>query len=119
MKHPVVHFEIVGKDAETLFDFYSGLFEWNIQDAGMPGGSYGLIPAEEGQIGGGIGATGQAQGHVTFYVAVDDVEAALAKAESLGGTRIMGPERPAPDTVIGLFADPEGHLVGVVSGDQP
>jgi uncharacterized protein len=119
MKHPVVHFEIVGKDAETLFGFYSGLFEWNIQDAGMPGGSYGLIPAEEGQIGGGIGATDQAEGHVTFYVAVDDVEAALAKAESLGGTRIMGPERPAPDTVIGLFADPEGHLVGVVSGDQP
>ena len=29
---------------------------------------------------------------MTFYVGVPDVEAALAKAESLGGKRIMGPE---------------------------
>jgi predicted enzyme related to lactoylglutathione lyase len=117
MKHPVLHFEIVDKDAKTLFDFYSGLFEWDIKDAGMPDGSYGLVLAEEGQIGGGIGATDQAEGHVTFYVGVDDVEAALAKAESLGGKRLMGPEKPAPGTIIGLFADPEGHMVGVVSGD--
>jgi uncharacterized protein len=118
MKHPVVHFEIVGRDAKTLFDFYGGLFDWNIQDAGMPGGTYGLILAEDGQIGGGIGATDEGEGHVTFYVGVDDVEAALARAEVLGGKRLMGPERPAPDTVIGLFADPEGHMVGVVSGDE-
>ena len=30
-------------------------------------------------------------GHVTFYIEVPDVEAALAKAEELGGSRIMGP----------------------------
>ena len=52
-------------------------------------------------------------GMVTFYVEVPDVEAALAKAESLGGSRMMGPE--AMDQVeIGLFNDPEGHVVGVV-----
>jgi predicted enzyme related to lactoylglutathione lyase len=116
MKHPVVHFEIVGKDAPTLYGFYRELFDWNIQDMEMPGGRYGIVAAEDGQIGGGIGAMEQAEGHVTFYVQVDDVEAALAKAESLGGTRIMGPEEPAPDTVVGLFTDPEGHKVGVVSG---
>jgi predicted enzyme related to lactoylglutathione lyase len=118
MKHPVLHFEIVGKDAQTLYDFYTGLFEWKIQDAGMPGGSYGLVLAEGGHIGGGIGATDESEGHVTFYVGVEDVEAALAKAESLGGTRLMGPEKPAPGTIIGLFADPEGHMVGVVSGGE-
>ena len=54
-------------------------------------------------------------GHVTFYVEVPDVEAALAKAESLGGTRMMGPDRiPEVDIEIGLFSDPEGHVIGVV-----
>jgi len=32
------------------------------------------------------------EGHVTFYVGVPDIEAALVKAESLGGKRLFGPE---------------------------
>lgn len=32
--------------------------------------------------------------HVIFYVGVPNIEAALQKAESLGGTRRMGPPRP-------------------------
>jgi predicted enzyme related to lactoylglutathione lyase len=68
-------------------------------------------------IGGGIGGPGPDgyPGHVTFYVGVPDVEAALAKAESLGGKRVMGPERiDGAKVEIGLLTDPEGHLVGVV-----
>ncbi len=54
------------------------------------------------------------QGRVLFYVGVSDVEAALAKAESLGGKRVMGPERAqGTDLVVGHFTDPEGQLVGV------
>jgi predicted enzyme related to lactoylglutathione lyase len=53
-------------------------------------------------------------GHVTFYVEVPDVEEALVKAESLGGTRAFGPEQVMESITIGLFTDPEGHLVGVV-----
>ena len=38
-------------------------------------------------IGGGIGGAPEGYpGHVTFYVQVPDVEAALAQAESLGGS---------------------------------
>jgi predicted enzyme related to lactoylglutathione lyase len=42
------------------------------------------------------------------------VEAALAKAESLGGSRVMGPEKVMEQIEVGLFKDPEGHVVGVV-----
>ena len=60
---------------------------------------YGLV-AREGNtdpdgvgIGGGVGQGPEGySGHVTFYVGVPDVEEALAKAESLGGKRIMGPK---------------------------
>jgi uncharacterized protein len=119
MGQPVVHFEIVGTDGKKLQSYYADLFGWEI-DAENPM-NYGMV-AREGNvnadgvgIGGGIGPgpVGYA-GHVTFYVEVPDVEAALAKAESLGGKRVMGPETIMDQVELGQFKDPEGHLVGVV-----
>lgn len=117
MGQPVVHFEIIGQDAGKLQSYYSELFGWEI-DAGNPM-RYGLVKREvnaEGiGIGGGIGTGPEGYGgHVTVYVEVPDVEAALAKAQSLGGTRMMGPEKVMDQVEIGLFTDPEGHTVGVM-----
>ncbi len=42
------------------------------------------------------------------------MEAALAKAEGLGATRMMGPEKVMEGVEVGLFTDPEGHMIGVV-----
>jgi uncharacterized protein len=115
MGQPVVHFEVIGKDGAALQSFYSDLFGWKI-DANNPM-NYGIVQREEGAagIGGGIGVGPEDYpGHVTFYIGVSDVEAALTKAESLGGSRVMGPEKVMEDIEIGLFNDPEGHLIGVV-----
>ena len=119
MGQPVVHFEVIGKDPDRLRSFYSDLFDWEI-NAENPM-NYGMIDREGNVnadgvgIGGGIGAGPDGyDGHSTFYVEVPDVEAALAKAESLGGSRMMGPEQVTDDVEIGLFTDPEGHVVGVV-----
>jgi len=121
MGQPVVHFEVMGKDIERLSGFYSEMFGWEI-DTSNPMG-YGLVDREanltaEGVgIGGGVGQAPEGyDGHVTFYVAVPDVGAALDHAEQLGGTRMMGPEQVTPDLVIGLFTDPEGRTVGLTSG---
>lgn len=123
MANPVVHFEIVGEDPAALRSFYTELFDWKLTDLGGPA-DYSTIDtgkSGDGEIGGGIGRGPEGyEGHVTFYVQVDDVEAALSKAEELGGQRTMGPERmqPSPDMaafVIGLFTDPEGHVIGLYS----
>jgi uncharacterized protein len=119
MGQPVVHFEVIGKDGGKLQSYYAELFGWQI-NAENPM-SYGIV-AREGNtnpdgvgIGGGIGTGPEGYaGHITFYVEVPDVEAALAKAESLGGTRMMGPERIMDGVELGQFTDPEGHLVGLV-----
>jgi uncharacterized protein len=119
MGQPVVHFEIVGTDADKLQGYYSDLFGWEF-DSNNPM-NYGVVPREGNTnadgvgIGGGVGPGPEGYaGHVTFYVEVPDVEAALAKAESLGGTRMMGPDKPMEGVEIGLFSDPEGHVVGLV-----
>jgi predicted enzyme related to lactoylglutathione lyase len=120
MGQPVVHFEVIGKDGKRLQSYYADLFGWDI-DASNPMG-YGVVQREgntsaEGVgIGGGIsGAPEGYEGHVTFYVEVPDAEAALAKAESLGGTRMMGPDKVMEGVEIGLFNDPEGHVIGVIT----
>jgi len=120
MGQPVVHFEIVSRDAEKMQSYYSDLFGWEI-DSDNPM-SYGVVQrdgnvnAEGVGIGGGVGGGPEGyDGHVTFYVEVPDVEAALAKAESLGGSRTMGPHKVMEEIEIGLFSDPEGKTVGVVS----
>jgi predicted enzyme related to lactoylglutathione lyase len=119
MGQPVVHFEIVGKDADKLRSYYSDLFGWEF-DSNNPM-NYGVVQREGNTnsdgvgIGGGVGPGPEGYpGHVTFYVEVPDVEAALAQAESLGGTRMMGPDKPMEGLEIGLFSDPEGHVVGLV-----
>ena len=119
MGQPVVHFEVIGKDGEKLQSYYSELFGWEV-DSDNPM-NYGMVQREGNVnpdgvgIGGGIGAGPEGYpGHATFYVEVPDVEAALAKAENLGGSRMMGPETVTEGVEIGQFEDPEGHLVGLV-----
>ena len=119
MGQPVVHFEVVGKDGGKLQEYYSELFGWEI-NADNPM-NYGMVDREQNLgdsgigIGGGVGQGPPGyDGHVTFYVAVPDVEQALQKAESLGGERVMGPENIMDMVTLGQFKDPEGNLVGVV-----
>jgi predicted enzyme related to lactoylglutathione lyase len=122
MGQPVVHFEVIGKDGKKLQSYYSELFGWEI-DATNPM-KYGVVKGEDNpspvpSIGGGVaGGPDGYEGHVTFYVAVPDVEAALAKAESLGGKRIFGPDEVMEGLVIGQFTDPEGHVIGVLRGES-
>jgi|SRR5579862_7687011 len=115
MAQPVVHFEVVGSDAEGLRRYYGELFGWEFSDPMGPT-DYATLTNANG-IGGGVGAGPEGYpGHVTFYVEVDDVGAALEQAESLGGTRMMGPDEvPGAGIVIGLMGDPEGHVVGLMS----
>lgn len=120
MGRPVVHFEITGRDGPALRGFYTQLFDWQV-DTNNPM-NYGIVAregntTEEGVgIGGGIAAMpeGTGDGYVTFYVSVPDVDATLAQAESLGGTRVLGPEKVTEGLTIGQFRDPEGNLIGLI-----
>ena len=123
MGQAVVHFEVVGNDAEKLREYYSSLFGWEF-DAGNPM-NYGIVSRESSTtaegvgIGGGVGKGPEGyDGHVTFYVEVPDVEAALAQAEELGGSRVMGPEKIMDMVELGQFTDPEGHLIGLVKSSS-
>lgn len=114
MANPVVHFEVLGKDLQKLQRFYGDLFGWKTQE--IPEMNYAMVEKEGDGIAGGIGRSPDGgPGHVTFYVGVDSPQAILDKAEQLGGKTIM-PVTELPQVTIALFADPEGHVIGVVKG---
>ena len=121
MGQPVVHFEVIGQDPEGLRSYYGELFGWEFDTSGSVSpavsepANYGFVEPGDGPgIAGGVGGGADYPNRVLFYVGVANVEAALQQAESLGGTRRMGPERaPGRDLVVGHFTDPEGNLIGV------
>ncbi|MGK5684284.1 VOC family protein [Actinoplanes sp. URMC 104] len=119
MAQPVVHFEIIGTDPARLRGYYGELFGWSFDTSGPVAasvsdqGAYGFTDAG-GTIPGGVGGGPQHRPHTVFYVGVPDVEAALRRAEELGGRRTMGPDRaPGRDLVVAHFTDPEGNLIGL------
>ena len=116
--YPVTHFEINAQDAAATQKFYKDLFGWGI-DTNNPE-NYGMIDTKnEGTgINGGIGASRHGKSWVTFYVETDDPAATLAKAERLGGTRVMEPMDAGGNVVYALFADPEGNVIGLAKMDR-
>jgi len=112
MAGKIIHVEVAGKDGPAIQHFFSEVFGWKL-DTNNPGG-YGML-REEGGLTGGFGAAPEGQpGHVTFYVHTDDPAAALKRVEELGGRVLMPLTEVAPETTIALFADPEGHVVGLM-----
>lgn len=126
MAAPVVHFEIIGKDPHLLRGYYRDLFGWQfdtpspVAEQVSEPDSYGFLDLMTSQDGtgirGGVGGGANFPPHAIFYVAVPDVEAALQRAEQLGGTRVMGPARSPSGLAVGHFTDPEGILIGVAGG---
>jgi predicted enzyme related to lactoylglutathione lyase len=51
---------------------------------------------------------------VLFFIGVQDVAGTLARAEQLGG-RIVQPAQEVPGVTFGVFADAQGHHVGVAA----
>jgi predicted enzyme related to lactoylglutathione lyase len=112
--NPVVHFEITGADAPKLQSFYRDLFGWKV-DADNEW-QYGMVETGgEGGINGGIGGDQNGGNRVTVYTQVDDLQAYLDKAVSLGATVLM-PETDIGGTVIAMFRDPAGNVSGLVKG---
>ena len=111
MGHPVVWFEVIGKNGRNLRAFYGELFDWEFEvDDKM---NYGMVEAVGGQgIPGGVG-TGD-QRWVTFYVSTPSINACLEQASARGGRILMKRTELPGGTVIGMFADPEGNAVGLV-----
>ena len=113
MAHPVIHAEIRSQDPNATRAFFTELFGWTYSDGAFPGYTF-VDPGVEGALPTAIGPLQGGDDAVLFFVGVEDVEATLARAEELGGT-IVQPAQQVPGVTFGVFADAQGHLVGVAA----
>jgi predicted enzyme related to lactoylglutathione lyase len=110
MGQPVVHFEIGCQDSTRTQEFFSSLFDWKISAMGPAA----MIDTAAGSgIQGHITALGHEPHHyVTVYVQVDDLQAYLTKAGSLGGKTLVPPVE-IPTGWFAWLADPDGNVIGL------
>lgn len=112
--HPIVHFEIGCRDRAKTQQFFTDLFGWQIQ-----GGPAGVIDtASQRGIPGHITSLGHEPHHYTmFYVEVDDVQAYLDKATTLGGKTLVPPIK-IPTGTFAWLADLDGNTIGLLKPNK-
>ena len=116
MANPVVRFEIGAAEDQPLVEFYGELFGWGLREVSE---GYTLIDTRGGRVlNGGIGRSDSGEPWATFYVEVEDLQAALDRAEALGGRTVL-PDTELPGMAFAMFDDPDGLLVGLVKAEPP
>jgi len=122
-----VHFEIHASNPPALIDFYRGLFGWSFNK--WEGGDYWMIhtgPPERPGIDGGLlprrGPAPQAMAAVNAFVItvdVDDIDAMLARAESLHQKGVVAVPKMAVPGIgwLAYLKDPDGNIFGMMQAD--
>jgi predicted enzyme related to lactoylglutathione lyase len=113
MANPFVHVELTTGDLESSRAFYGKLFDWKFDTVPMdPSGPYTLIKVGEG-TGGGMFEMADAPPMWLPYVLVDDIEAATAKARSLGARLIRENVEVKGVGWLTIFTDPQGAMLAL------
>jgi predicted enzyme related to lactoylglutathione lyase len=111
MPNPIVHAEIRSNDPDATRAFFGGLFGWTYPVGAIPGYTY-VDSGVPNALPAGIGPVQGGNELVTFFVGVDDIEAAVTEAQRLGGA-VVQPVVRVPGVAFALIADPVGQVVGL------
>ena len=116
-----VWYELMTPDADGATSFYESVVGWSIGSAPAAGPDYRMIEADDGPVGGmlpideAMKAAG-VQPRWLPYVGVDDTDATVEKAKSLGGTVFVPPTDIPGTGRFALLADPQGAPFYVMRG---
>lgn len=123
----VVHFEIPADDEERAREFYKSAFGWAITT--MPEMGYSMVmttpadesgmPAEPGSINGGMFAREGELKTPIITVDVEDIDAALEKIGTLGGSTVLAKQAVMDMGFAAYFRDPEGNILGLWQNAAP
>ncbi|MCA8916423.1 MAG: VOC family protein [Planctomycetes bacterium] len=107
------------RDQKKSMDFYSKVFGWKYEEMDLgPNGKYQIIkaPGEGPGVGGMMemkGEWGDMPSHWAYYIDVEDVDAAVARVEGLGG-KVMHPATDIPPGRFAAIQDPTGAHVYIM-----
>ncbi|MFF5258334.1 VOC family protein [Actinomadura viridis] len=117
----IVGLDLTVPDAPRLRDFYAGVVGWGVQ--GLKGGeSYGddddyFMTGPDGVPVAGVCRRGGENADLPpqwlAYIAVDDLDAAVARCAELGGAVVSGPKGEGPGAYC-VIQDPAGAVLALM-----
>jgi predicted enzyme related to lactoylglutathione lyase len=111
--------ELVTRDVEKAKKFYGGTIGWTFDGMPMPDGTYWVAKMGDQPVGGLFPIAGpQWEGvpeHWMSYLAVDDVDARVKKAQA-AGAKLMRPAFDIPGVGrIAILTEPGGAGIGWIT----
>lgn len=108
--------ELMTRDAEKAKKFYAATIGWSFDGMPMPDGTYWVMKDGDKPVGGIFTMTGSAfdgiPEHWMAYLAVDDIDARVKKAQAAGAA-LMKPAFEVPGVGrIAIIREPGGAVIG-------
>ena len=113
MPNPVIQFQILSKAPNETAQFYVRLFGWTVHSDNPLGGMVVGTGSEAGIQGGIWPAPPEAPNFVQLFIAVEDVNASVKRAEELGAKLIVPPTMLPEGDEMAVILDPQGMSVAV------
>jgi predicted enzyme related to lactoylglutathione lyase len=111
--------ELVTRDRAGAAKFYTDLLGWQAVDSGMPGVPYTIFKVGEKQVGGLMDmppdVPKEVPAHWMAYIAVNDIDSATARVETLGGKILHGPQDIPGVGRFSIIQDSTGGVVTLVT----
>ena len=117
----VIWHDLISEDLEAAKTFYGGLFGWTFEEATARGG-YNYVVAKSGDVYvAGLlefdsPNDGNSYSRWLPYVSVDDVDEAVMRATSAGGS-VAAPAREVSIGRVAAIVDPQGAVMGLIRSD--
>ncbi len=118
MPSPVIQFQILSHTPDETAQFYVKLFGWTVRPDNPLGGMLVRTGSDAGIQGGIWPAPPEAANFVQLFVAVEDVKAAVKKAEELGARLMVPPTIVAGGDEMAVVLDPQGMSFAVCKSAQ-
>ncbi len=118
-----VWYELMTTDMEAAKAFYASVVGWRARDSSAPGSAYSLFTIGNSPVAGLMNLPEEArrtgaEPHWIGYVAVDDVDAAVARIQQAGGVAYVPPTDVAAVSRFSVVADPQGATLALVRGQK-
>jgi uncharacterized protein len=121
-----VWYEVMTTNPDAAEAFYGALLGWKFRKSDTPGIDYRLGSMSGAEVVGMMALTpemcaGGARPTWIGYIAVDDIDAGLARLEAAGGARLMGPQHLPGVGHMAMVTDPQGAAFYLMQseGSQP
>lgn len=114
--HAIVHMEIPADDVKRAREFYSGLFGWEMKEAG-PGMEYRLFSTGDKQPGGGMMKRQSPGQGITNYIGAPSADEFSGKVKKPGGKPLVPGTAVAGMGYFAICMDTEGNAFGLREAD--